>query len=125
MRYPKWWEQTITLYHRTVGAEQRVIWTRSTLKGCFAQVRKSTNYDNDSRRSGGKLMCRIPAPMPTAELGDIVVIGKLTADIDEYTAGQRSSDLLAAHSDAAFTVTELHDNTQDALAMPHLYVGGV
>lgn len=123
MPFPAWWDKTITLYHHS-HADGVKVWTRKVLTGCFVQRRETSVNVDTSRRDGHRVVCRLPAPMPSLALGDIVCIGKSTAQIDEYTAGSTSAELLTANPDTAFTVAEIHDNTDAAIPLPHVYIGG-
>lgn len=123
--YPRWWNQTVTVYHRTLTADNRIAWNRETVGGCFASSPARSRHDDNARRDGAGLICRIPPPCPVLALGDIIVTGACADEIDEYTPGERSTDLLAAHPGAAFVVSELRDNTRGGLPLPHMYAGGV
>lgn len=124
MPYPKWWNQTVTVYHRTLAANHRVTWNSTTVNGCCIKTITRSQHDNNARRDGLGTICRMPPPCPVLALGDIIVVGTCADEIDEYTPGKRSTDLLAAHIGEAFTASEIHDNTRAGLALPHLYVGG-
>lgn len=125
MPYPKWWNQTVTVYHRTVEAGHRVTWSSSQVGGCFVKITTLSRHDNNARRDGSGTICRMPPPCPVLAPGDIIVMGVCADDIDEYTPGKRSTDLLAAHPGAAFVVTEIHDNTRAGLPLPHMYAEGL
>ncbi len=123
MTLPAWWSQTVTVYHRTVSAD-RVAWKAQICKNCYVQ-RKETSVNVDTaRRDGNRLVCRIPAPVPVVALGDIVYIGVDAPAINEYECGQTSADFMVAHKDAAFVISELHDNTTCPVPIKHLYIGG-
>ena len=121
---PGWWDQTVTVYHRTL-ADDRVAWKRETAGGCFVKLTANSRHDDEARRDGCGMICRIPPPCPVLDLGDIIVIGACADEIDEYAPGKRSTDLLAAHPGEAFAVTELRDNSRTGLPLAHLYAGGV
>lgn len=123
MRYPAWWSQTVTVYHRIVGADG-VTWQPSVLHNCFVQLRATSVNVDTSRRDGCRLVCRIPAPKPDIALGDILFAGANDTAIDETVRGQTSVDFMAAHPDTAYIIAELHDNTQARIPVPHVYVGG-
>lgn len=122
--YPGWWNQTVTVYHRTFAADNRIVWSRETVGGCFVGSPARSRHNDSARRDGNTLACRIPPPAPTLATGDIIVIGTCSDDVDDYTPGMRSTDLLAAHPGAAFVVSELRDNTRAGLPLPHVYAGG-
>ena len=120
---PAWWSQPITVYHRSVSSEG-VVWEAQTCENCFVQQKEvSVNVDT-ARRDGNRLVCRIPAPVPVVALGDILYIGVDAPAINEHERGQTSADFMVAHKDAAFVVSELHDNTTCPGPIKHLYIGG-
>lgn len=123
MQYPAWWNQTVTLYHHSY-ADGVKVWTRKVLTGCFVQRRKTSVNVDTSRRDGHRFVCRLRAPMPSLARGDIVCLGSERADLDEYTQGSTSAEFLAANAERAFAVMEIHDNTDNAVPIKHVYVGG-
>lgn len=112
--YPIWWDTTITIYNKYEDSQTHVVlWFRHVLRNCFWK------YTGDKVSVGTvvldtkSVVCRIPkdaqflekyewqrlpndqmADYFTIGLGDIIVKGEVTDEIDEYTAGNRSSDLL-------------------------------
>lgn len=112
--YPEWWNETITVYNKHINpVTDMVTWYRTVIPDCFwkeAGVKVlvgSTVIDTNS------VICRIrvnekfmdimawkdalPEDLEThftLQPGDIIVKGEVTDTIDEYTAGQRASDLM-------------------------------
>lgn len=121
--YPKWWTDTVTIYHRTMDSG-RVVWTRSTATGAYVTGKRGgvTNL-TDMHRKGDRMICRLRYPAPYIGVGDIVVRGLITDTIDEYTAGARSTDLMRNYAGMCGQVTEYHDNTHDGVGLKHVYVG--
>ena len=112
--YPIWWDTTVTIYNRYEDAQTNLVsWMRTVVTGCFWK------YSGDKVSVGNvvldtkSVICRIRKnpnfmekyqwqqlpndEMPnyfTIGLGDIIVKGAVTDEINEYTSGSRSSDLL-------------------------------
>lgn len=112
--YPIWWDTTITIYNKYEDSQTQVTqWFRRVLPNCFWK------YSGDKIAVGTvvldtkSVICRIPKnplfleryewqQLPndqmseyfTVGLGDIIVKGEVFDEIDEYTSGSRSSDLL-------------------------------
>ena len=123
MSFPAWWNQTVTVYHKTVGANGTT-WEAQICARCYVQLKDvSVNVDT-ARRDGNRLVCRIPAPAPKVALGDIVLIGADIVTIDEHTRSMTSADFMREHMDTAFIVSELHDNTTCPIPFKHVYIGG-
>lgn len=123
MRFPRWWTDSVTIYHRT-ESNSRVAWVRHTAAGCYFRIRGGVSYGQEYGRGGWPCICRLPPPDFAVSPGDIIVLGNVRDDIDEYQAGKRSADILAAHAGQCFTVRETRDNTHAGTSFPHLYAGG-
>ena len=136
--YPKWWNDTVTLYNRIENATtHEVTWQRTVISNCFAsrvtrrvivdktlsvvqthivRIRESADYLspsawNDATTRTGKF---------TLQVGDLVVFGTVADTISEYTAGQTSEDVLNKYiNSGAFRVSVAKDNTDAAGA--HYY----
>lgn len=135
MSYPAWWNKTVTLYNRFEDDEGAVKWYRTVLPGCFVKtvpalilsgntgtekpqttvrIRKSENYvppaewlNDESKRNFGF----------TVQNEDIIVIGNVTDDIDEYESGKRSDDFINKYKSAGcITVKSFSVNDFGALA---------
>lgn len=112
------WDKTITLYNKYEDEQTGVIrWYRHVLKNCFY---KTTN--NKINVGGVQLqtddnIIRIPEQnnyllpykwlnLPndekeislTLQSGDLIFLGEVSEEIDEYTAGKRSNDLIKKYS---------------------------
>ena len=120
-----WWSDVLTLYHRTETAG-RVTWSRRTVMGCYFRANRSTAHGPEYARAGWPCISRIPTRAGCLNIspGDIIVLGLSTAQIDEYTASKRSTDLLAATAGWSYTVREVHDNAHGGVGVPHIYCGG-
>lgn len=131
--FPLWWETTITVYNKYVDTATNVItWYKRVITDCFWKLVGAEVRIGDTLLDSKSIICRIPKDqafmekqewikLPTAELsdyftlaqGDIIVKGSCDFVIDEYTKGQRSSDLLGQYSQyqACMEITEWSNNT--------------
>lgn len=112
--YPEWWNETITVYNKHIDPiTDMVTWYRTVIPDCFWKeagikvVVGSTVIDtnsvicrirvNENFISAGEWGKTTPEQRSehfTLQPGDIIVKGEVEDTIDEYTAGQRASDLM-------------------------------
>ena len=108
------WNKTITLYNKlednTTG---HISWYRHVLKNCFFKATKRSANVGNTQKNSGDYIIRIPQlnnflsaakwleitdnsydKFITLQGGDLIVLGDVSDEIDEYTPGQRSSDLV-------------------------------
>ena len=146
-----WWDKTITIFNRYVDpTTQRVSWYKTVVNNCFW---KCTNEIYNMGRYGisslgirvepKEIICRIPKDSRfigkrewreladksdnfTLANGDIIVLGEVDDVIDEYTAGQRSTDLIAKYKedDACLEIDTYVDNVQTGVNLEHYRVIG-
>lgn len=146
-----WWDKTLTIYNRIVDPNtQRVSWQRTVVKHCFWKyVNNIYNMGRYGMSSLGirvetkDIICRIPKDKRfvdkrewksldnktghfTLGNGDIIILGEVRDVIDEYTAGQRSTDLLAKYKEenACLEVDTYVDNVQTGVGLEHYRVIG-
>ena len=130
-QYPPWWDTTITVYNKYVDpASKKTLWLRHKVDGCFWKQSDDKIKIGNTVLETDNITCRVridPLFVPanawktlpeedklvyfTLGVGDIVVRGEVTDEVDEYTAGQRSSDLL----------TKYH-STQDCLQIEKVVI---
>lgn len=146
-----WWDKTITVYNKFVDpTTQRVSWYRTVVENCFW---KAQNIIFNMGRYGVSqigvltenktITCRIPknekylAKKEWRELEnkseyftlankDIIVLGEVEDVIDEYVAGQRSTDLIAKYTedDACLEIDAYVDNVQTGVGLEHYRITG-
>lgn len=146
-----WWDKTLTIYNRVIDpTTQRISWYRTVVNNCFW---KATNDLYNMGRYGMStvgiqleikgIICRIPKDKRfvdkrawkeltdktgkfTLANGDIIILGKVDDEIDEYTAGQRSTDFIAKYKeyDACLEVDTYVDNVQTGVGLEHYRVVG-
>lgn len=113
-----YWNDTITLYNKYEDTlTGGVSWYRHILQNCF--VKRTNNKINVGGvvLQSDNVIIRIPQnssytppidwiDIPkdlkhqkmTLQPGDLIFLGEITEEIDEYTPGRRSSDLIAKYS---------------------------
>lgn len=146
-----WWDKTITVYNKFVDpTTQRVSWYRTVVENCFW---KAQNIIFNMGRYGVSqigvltenktITCRIPknekylARKEWRELEnksdyftlankDIIILGEVEDVIDEYVAGQRSTDLIAKYTedDACLEIDTYVDNVQTGVGLEHYRITG-
>ena len=146
-----WWDKTITIYNKYIDpTTQRVTWYRTVVKNCFwKQVNDLYNMGRYGMSTVGiqlevkEIICRIPADKRyvdkqtwksltdregkfTLANGDIIILGNVDDVIDEYTAGQRSNDVLAKYKeeDNGLEIYAYVDNVRQGVALEHYRVVG-
>lgn len=143
--YPPWWETTITLYNKYKDPQTQIItWYRTVLNNCFWQHVGDKLIINDVALNTSSTICRIPEQenflvksvwvnLPndkmsnyfTLGVGDIIVRGEVSDEINEYQTGERSTDLLTKyHSQECIEVTEVAINIGTARNNPHYFAQG-
>lgn len=137
------WNKTITLYNRYEDEQTGIItWYRHIIKNCFYKNTRKNVNSGGVQASADDNIIRIPAQsdyispyewpsLPdnlkgtkmTLQCGDLIILGDVADEIDEYTAGQRSSDLIAKYSAlGSVSINEVHINTD--LPNQHYFVRG-
>lgn len=131
--FPIWWEDTITIYNKFVDPQTQLVrWYRQVVTDCFWKLEGSTVKVGDVTLDSKSIICRIPKDsrflekqdwiaLPndvkesyfTIGQADIVLKGVFEDEIDEYTAGHRSTDLLGKYRDyqACMEITDFSNNT--------------
>ena len=144
--YPAWWSDTLTVFNKFVDPQTGIVrWYRTVLSRCFwqnqfqrlkvGQVEVKTDY----------VVCRIPVQNNylskfewvnkpndtmgnyfTLDNGDIVIKGNVLDEIDEYTSGKRSTDLINKYKFyGCIVIDKFNDNTGPGRGIPHYHIEGV
>lgn len=120
MRYPNWWDSTVTIYHRITDKDSngRTItsWERSVYTGCFYTRRKRQVLHDTAITAADVCIVRIPVPC-TLTKGDIVVCGDVPDTIPDNTDGK---DLKAIYAGKCFVANTVHVNTHTR-RLKHIY----
>lgn len=146
-----WWDKTITIYNKYIDpTTQRISWYRTVVHNCFWKA------ENDMFSMGRygvsvigvltetkAIICRIPKDKRFVEKrtwetlsdktnrftlanGDIIVLGEVTEEIDDYTPGKRSTDLIAKYKDydECLEIDKYVNNVQTGSTLNHYRVVG-
>lgn len=146
-----WWDKTITVYNRLVDpTTQKISWYRTTVKNCFWKyVTNTYTIGRGGISASGvtletkDVICRIPKDKRfieksawkelsdksnrfTLAKGDIIVLGEIADTIDEYTAGQRSTDLITKYKEngECLEIESWVNNVQSGVGLEHYKVLG-
>lgn len=144
--YPIWWDTDVTIYNKfTDPTTQIVKWYRTNISKCFWKYDRTKLSVGNTVIETTDTICRIPenenfvenfkwVNIPNDEMnnyftlsvGDIVVKGNITDDIDEYKAGKRSSDLISKYKEmqGVIQVNQVSINTGIGRCLPHYLVRG-
>ena len=144
--YPIWWETTVTIYNKYVNPQTQVVsWFRTVVEDCFWQLSGTIVNVGSVVLDGKSIVCRIPKSenymekadwinLPNDQMNDyftlapedIIVKGVCTEQIDEYTKGHRSSDLLGKYSQyqACMLITQCSNNTGKGRNTQHYVARG-
>lgn len=143
--YPKWWNTTVTLYNKYTGEDKKVKWYRTVLENCFyrhtldkitvgnttiasnvsvCRIRVNDSFIN--RDEWMKLLDSEKDEHFTLCTGDIIVAGETEFEIDEYTNGKRSSDLIKQYREypGCFTIETVNINVGGGRGNEHYHVRG-
>ena len=145
-KYPVWWETTITVYNKYEDPQTDLVtWSKKVLNGCFWKASGDKVTVGQVTLDSKSVLCRIPkndafvdkyewmqmsdetrATHFTLGIGDIIVKGNCADTIDEYTSGQRSSNLLEKYRpyQMCLEIDDLAINTGTGRNDEHYYVRG-
>lgn len=146
-----WWDKTVTIYNKDIDpTTQQVSWYRTVIKNCFWKyVNTLYNMGRYGMSTVGvqlevkNVVCRIPKDKRfvdkrtwnsltnksdhfTLANGDIIVLGEVDDEIDEYTEGKRSNDLLTKYKayDECIEIESYVNNVQTGVGLEHYRVVG-
>lgn len=145
--YPIWWDTKITIYNKYEDPITHLIsWYKHTVSNCFWKyVGDKINVGNVVLETNNTI-CRIPKnasflekylwiEIPNDQMenyftlgkGDILVKGEVTENIDEYTAGHRSSDFVDKYKNlqGCMEVQEIALNIGPGRVCEHYLVRGI
>ncbi|MBQ7799629.1 MAG: hypothetical protein IJ370_03980 [Oscillospiraceae bacterium] len=110
------WNKTLTLYNKYEDENGAIKWYRHKLEHCFYKETKSKVNVGNVQIESNQSIARIPeqdkylspydwAKLPedkrseymTLQGGDLIFLGDVAEEIDEYTDGARASDLIAKY----------------------------
>lgn len=145
--YPPWWNQTITIYNRHEDKQSNLItWYKTVVENCFWKDTGNKIQIGDTTIETNDIICRIPKDtrfLPnyewelkpndikgnffTISVGDIIALGDIEDEIDEYTPDMRSNDFIGKHKAlrGCLKVEQSSINTDGGRGSEHYYVKGV
>lgn len=151
-RYPKWWDQTLTIYNKFEDKQTQLVkWYRTVVHNCFwknvsNKVSFTGMYSTDNiTLESNRIVCRIPKDkkflekpdwiqVPNDKMGeyftlgvnDIIIRGEVDDEIDEYRAGYRSTDLLNKYKEFSncLEIKRCTIDTEGGRGIEHYYVIG-
>lgn len=145
--YPVWWEDTITIYNKYTDPQTQVVtWYRTVIENqCFWKYDRNKVMIGEVVLETNRTICRIPQNDKfleryqweqlfndvmedyfTLSQGDIIVKGAVDDEIDEYTKGHRSSDLLTKYKalQGCIEISSVSINTKKGTNNKHYLVIG-
>ena len=143
--YGDWWSSTITLYNRVSDSSGIIRWYRHVIPDCFYSQVLDTLSKNNAVLDSYVSICRIRVSDDyvgkrayidmaendreshfTLSSGDIIVAEEIDFEIDEYTKGSRSSDLLKEYREdpGCFIVAQASNNTGTGRGNAHYVARG-
>jgi hypothetical protein len=144
--YPGWWNSTITLYNKYTDSERKVHYFRHIIEGCYYSHTLDKITLGNTTLASNSSICRIRVDDNfldkrewneatnseklahfTLSIGDIIVAGEVDFEIDEYTSGQRVSDLVKEYKEwpGCFTVEVANINVGAGRGNEHYLARGV
>lgn len=144
--YPVWWDTTITVFNKYEDPQTNVItWYKTVLNNCFWKNDFQRLKMGDIEVETDSIICRIPensnfrenqnwVKIPNDQMnnyftlahGDIIIRGDVNINIDEYTDGRRSSDIIeSCKAQGCMVIDRFSINTGIGRGLPHYHVQGV
>ena len=145
--YPIWWETTLTIYNRYEDPQTQIIsWYKTVVEDCFWQYTGDKVTIGETVLDTNNIICRIPESdkflekylwidIPndqmsnyfTLGVGDIIVKGNCSFEINEYRSGMRSTDLIAKYKDlqGCMEIERISVNVGRGRNNPHYFVKGI
>lgn len=137
------WDKSITLYNRCEDEQTGLVkWYRHKLNNCFYKrtdnkisvggvllqtdntiIRIPAQTDYLPPYEWGELPNDIKSKKITLQSGDLIFLGDVSDEIDEYTSGKRSSDLITKYK-ALGSVFVKSVNINDFMYGRHYLVKG-
>ena len=145
INYPEWWDKTVTVYNRFEDTSTHaILWYRHVIDGCFWQDVSNKLQMGETVLEANQLICRIrenPRYMSkyawinsedrenyfTLGLQDILILGDIDEEIDEYQKGKRASDIIAKYKQitGVLEIESISDDTGPGRCNPHYKVRGI
>ena len=145
--YPVWWDTALTIYNKYEDTQTRLVtWYKHTIPNCFWKYVGNEIVIGEVTLKTNNIICRIPKNDAFLEkyqwinlandekpnyftigTGDIIVKGSIEDEIDEYTNGHRSTDLIKKYKalQGCMEVERVTVDTGSGRCCEHYYVIGV
>lgn len=145
--YPEWWNTTITVFNKFTDPQTKVVrWYKTVVDGVFWKYVGDKVMIGKTVLETNNTICRIRKDIrflekyqwlqkPNDEMsnyftlakGDILIKGEVDDEIDEYTAGKRSNDIIAKYKQlqGCMTIEEIAINVGAGRCNEHYYVKGI
>lgn len=146
MSYPAWWDTQVTIYNKYEDPQTQIIkWYKTVIDECFWKNNFQRLKLGDIEVNTDGVICRIKenskflekqdwVKLPNDEMsnyftlsqGDIIIRGNVSDNIDEYTSGIRSSDIIEKYKwQGCIVIDMVVINTGVGRGLPHYHVEGV
>lgn len=143
MNNPQWWDSTITVFNKFVDPITNIVrWYKTVLLNCFWKRTVEKMTVGNTIIETDTVICRIPEnanfrlkydwlKIPndqmnnyfTLGIGDIIINGSIDDDINEYTSGSRSTDILQKYADlGVMTIESVRINTKSGVVFNRHYL---
>ncbi len=145
--FPDWWDKKITIYNKYTDAGTRVVtWYKTVIDKptCFWKEVGDKTVVGNVTVDTKSIIVRIPQSSKyatpqewwgladkstkfTLQQDDIIVLGVCEDDIDEYTSGSRSTDLLARYKrfGGIMEIKQIANDTMSGMLFKHYLVKGL
>ena len=145
--YPEWWDTTITVFNQFKDPQTKVVrWYKTVINGAFWKYVGDKITVGKTVLETNNIICRIRKDSrflekyqwlqkPNDEMenyftlakGDIIIKGEVDEDIDEYTDGRRSNDIIAKYKQlqGCMSIEEMAVNVGAGRCNEHYYVKGI
>lgn len=144
--YPTWWDNTVTIYNKYTDTTTKVVkWYRHVVDNCFWKNVGSKVMVGNVLLDTESITCRIPkqsdfveahkwVAIPNDQKGnyftlqpdDIIIVGEVTDEINEYVKGERATDIISKYRlQGCITVKDVAIDTMTGLNSPHYRVRGL
>ena len=145
--YPEWWDTTVTIYNKYTDPQTKITrWFSHVVTGTFWKYVGEKVTIGNTVLETNTIICRIRKDstfrekyewlqLPNDEMqdyftlgkGDIIIKGEVEDNVDEYTSGSRSTDLIAKYKalQGCMSIEEYAINTGPGRVNEHYLVKGL
>ena len=145
--YPSWWDTTVTVYNKYEDPQTQLVrWYRHKVDGAFWKYTGNKVVVGNTVLETKDIICRLRKDdnfrekhlwiaIPNDKMsnyytlaqGDIIVKGEVTDEINEYSAGHRSSDLKKKYKalQGCLEIQEFSINVGGGRGNEHYLVKGI